>query len=96
MCLAGHRAVFDTADDGTDPSRAEIKETGAKTTFKLLFTSFKSRNRVWEDHPRSRNRDCLGNHAKTTRGRAVSTRMARSLAGRPLELENPSPAEPGP
>ena len=60
MCLAGHRAVFGVAEDGTDLSRAEKKQTGEKTTFKL-------RNHVWElevkSTPTAQNRERVGQHA---------------------------------
>ena len=68
MCLAGHRVVFDVAEDGTDLSRAEKKQTGEKTTFKL-------RNHVWELEvkitPTAQNRERAGQHAAS-----VSCRLA--------------------
>ena len=85
MCLAGHREVFDVAEDGTDLSRAEKKQTGEKTTFKLC-------NHVWELEvkitPTAQNRERVGQHAASVSCRLAffgrtSVRFQRSPRSRP-------------
>ena len=60
--VSSDRVVFDRAEDGTDLSRAENKETCEKHHFQA------AQSRVGEggeDHLENRNRDRLGNHAGT-------------------------------
>ena len=74
---AGRRVIFDTADNGTDLSRAGSKRTGEKTSVRVPKPCFGAGS---ESHSENRHKKRTGKDAATECGRLVSLRrMAVSL-----------------
>ena len=77
ICQAGHRVIFDIADNGTDLSRAESKRTGEMTSVRVPKPCLGTGS---ESHPENRHKKRAGKDAATECGRLVSLRrMAVSL-----------------